>query len=282
MAETERPPTSHIASQPEVIGVVGGVGPYAGLDLLAKVLVQTTASRDQDHLPVVSLSAPGEIPDRTEYLLGHIALNPAVPILDQIRRLSAAGATVAGIPCNTAHAAPIFDAIEAGLPGLARPPRLLHMIREVAAHLRQHLPGLKTVGLLSTTGTFRSGLYPSILEPLGFRVVLVDEPLQLEAIHPAIVDPAYGIKAAGRATERARSDLERGIAALRGGGAEAVILGCTELPLAFPEGVAAGLPVIDPTLILARALIREVAPEKLRPWESQGAPGSVVPPEPRS
>lgn len=245
-----------------MIGIVGGVGPLAGLDLQAKIVAQTVAGRDQEHLPVLSLSWPGPIVDRTEYLLGQVAANPAHALLAQLRLLAAAGATVAAIPCNTAHAPAIFDIIRAGVAG--SPLRLLHLIEETAAHLAAAHPGLWTVGVLSTTGTWRARLYPQLLEPRGLRVAVPDAALQ-ETIHAAVYDPAHGIKSVGRAT--ARADLERGIAALRAAGAEAVILGCTEMPLAFPERRYAGLPLIDPTLLLARALIRAVAPERLRPWE---------------
>lgn len=258
------PPTTtqQATPQPAIIGIVGGVGPLAGLDLQAKIVAQTIAGRDQDHLPVVSLSWPGSIPDRTEYLLGRVAQNPAIPILEQLRLLAAMGATVAAIPCNTAHAPAIFDVIRAGVAGFAPPLRLLHMLDETAGHLAARHPDLRTVGVLSTTGTWRVRLYPQLLAARGLRVVAPDAPLQ-ETIHAAIYDPAHGIKSAGRVTTRARADLERGIVALRAQGAEAVVLGCTELPLAFPEGDYGGLPLIDPTWVLARALIREIAPNQL-------------------
>jgi len=260
------PPTTAAAVKTEsgVIGIVGGVGPLAGLDLQAKIIRQTAAGRDQEHLPVLSLSWPGPIADRTEYLLGRVAANPAHALLAQLRLLAAAGATVAAIPCNTAHAPAIFDIVRAGVAGL--PLRLLHMIAETAAHLAAEHPELRTVGVLSTTGTWRARLYPQLLEPRGLRVVVPDATLQ-ETIHAAVYDPAHGIKPAGRATAQARAGLEQGIAALRAAGAEAIILGCTEMPLAFPERRYADLPLIDSTLILARALIRAVAPERLRPWE---------------
>lgn len=240
-----------------VIGIVGGVGPFAGLDLQRKILDQTAAARDQDHLPVISISWPGLISDRTEYLLGRIAENPAYAILDQLRLLSGAGATVAGVPCNSAHAPAIFDVVRAGVAGFERPLRLLHMIEETAAHLQARYPVLSTIGVLSTTGAWQARVYPAVLEPLGFRVVVPDEALQVGAIHPAVYDPAFGIKAAGHVTERARANLERGILSLRKMGAEAIIVGCTEMPLAFTESEFEGLPLIDPTLILARALVRE-------------------------
>ena len=260
------PPTAtqQATPQPAIIGLVGGVGPLAGLDLQAKIIAQTAAGRDQEHLPVLSISWPGPIPDRTEYLLGRVAQNPAYPILEQLRLLAAMGATVAAIPCNTAHAPPIFDVIRAGVAGFARPLRLLHMLDETADHLTARYPGLRTVGILSTTGTWRARLYPQLLEWRGLRVITPDAARQ-ETIHAAIYDPAHGIKSAGRVTARARADLERGLVALQAAGAEAVVLGCTELPVAFPEGEYDGLPLIDPTWVLARALIREVAPGQLQP-----------------
>lgn len=242
-----------------IIGIVGGVGPYAGLDLQAKILSETVATRDQDHLPVIAVSWPGEIPDRTAFLLGETAANPAKPILRQLRLLSEMGATVAGIPCNTAHAAPIFDVIAAGVAGFDRPLGLLHMIRELAAYLAAQHPGPRRVGVLSTTGARTVRLYPNLLEPLGYEVIEVDERMQRELIHPAIYDRGYGIKAHGRMTARARADLLAAVAALKELGAEAVVLGCTELPLALPEDVVAGLPLVDPTRVLARALVGAVS-----------------------
>lgn len=262
-------PAGRTDSQPGIIGVVGGVGPFAGLDLLGKILDQTVAARDQDHLPVVSVSWPGPIPDRTAFLLGETDLNPAYPILGQLRLLAEAGATVAGIPCNTAHAPVIFDVIRAGVAGFARPLRLLHMIAETAAYLTTSYRDVRVVGVLSTTGAWRVRIYPNTLEPFGLRVVTPDEALQA-TVHAAIYDPAYGIKALGHATDRARDDLMEAIATLRAAGAQVIILGCTELPLAFPERVHDGLPLVDPTLVLARALIAAVAPERLREGTIQG------------
>ena len=256
--------TQYGTSQPVIIGLVGGVGPLAGLDLQAKIVAQTAAARDQDHLPVLSVSWPGPIPDRTEYLLGRVAENPAHAILEQLHLLAAMGATVAGIPCNTAHAPAIFDVIRDGVTGFERPLRLLHLIEETADHIAAHYPAVHTVGVLSTTGTWRVRLYPQLLERQGLCVVAPDASQQ-ETIHAAIYDPAHGIKSTGRVTARARADLARGIVALRAQGAEAIVLGCTEIPLAFAESAYEGLPLVDPTWVLARALIRAVAPGQLRP-----------------
>jgi aspartate racemase len=246
-----------------MIGIVAGVGPYAGLDLLNKILSQTAAKRDQDHLNIASLSQPGPIADRTAFLLGETAVNPAFAMTEQLLKLEQIGATVAGIPCNTAHAPTVFGEIQRGLEGAGSKIRLLNMIDEVGLALRREYPAVSRVGVLSTTGTAVTQVYPSILEPLGFEVLTPDEGLQREAIHPAIYDPDYGIKACGRATDSARQKLMLGVHCLKEAGAQAIVLGCTEIPLVIVEKRIAGLVVIDPTLILARALIFAVDPQKL-------------------
>jgi aspartate racemase len=101
-----------------------------------------------------------------------------------------------------------------------------------------------------------------------------DERVQSETINQAIYDPVYGLKALGVATERSREELNEGLAHLRAKGAEAVILGCTEIPLAITEKRAGDTIIVDPTLILARALIREVEPDKLKPLKLRRPAGA--------
>ena len=253
------------------IGVVGGVGPFAGIDLLGKIAAQTVAEKDQDHLTVLNWSQPDAIVDRTEFLLGEVAENPACALAEQVKQLAKMGAGVVGIPCNTAHAPRIFDRIRAELTAADCTIALLHMSEEVGRFLQSNLPTIKRVGVLSTTGTYRAGVYPAVLEPLGYTAVTPPITLQTEKIHPAIYDLDYGIKACGVVTDQARGNLLLGIETLKNAGAEALILGCTELPLAFSELSKAGLPLIDPTLILARALIREANSTKLKPFVAAGS-----------
>ena len=106
---------------------------------------------------------------------------------------------------------------------------------------------------------------------MGYEVLAPEPDFLAEVIHAAIYDPAYGIKAQGTATPRARQDLLRGVTQLREAGAEVVVLGCTEIPLALPEPVYEGTPLLDTSLILARALIRAVDEGRLRPWPPHSA-----------
>ncbi len=246
-----------------IIGVIGGMGPYAGLDLVRKIFDQTQAALDQEHLPVAMLSYAHCIQDRSAYLFGEAAENPAYAIAEVARRLDGLGATVAGIPCNSAHAPRIFDAVKAQLCASGHRIRLLHMIEEAARYAREHVNGIRRIGALSTLATYRLGLYQPVIEAAGFETVMPDED-QARLVHRSIYDPAYGIKAQSNpVTETARGLLLDAIAHLRHKGAEAVMLGCTELPLAISESEFDGTLIIDPTLALARALIRETYPRKL-------------------
>lgn len=253
-----------------MIGIVGGVGPHAGVDLMKKVFDQTLAGSDQEHVDVLLFSQPSGIRDRTEYLLGKEEENPGKALAGILLRLELAGATVAGIPCNTAHAAPIFNLILDLLNEEGSRIQLLHMIKETLLFMELLAPGVKRVGVLSTTGTYRAGIYRTALEADGYEPILPSSDMQEKLIHPAIYDPEYGIKSLpDRIHPRAVENLDRALAWLESRGAEAVILGCTEIPLAFPSARVRGMLTIDPAVALARALLRESSPEKLKPLNRQ-------------
>ena len=82
-------------------------------------------------------------------------------------------------------------------------------------------------------------------------------------LHQAIYDRAYGIKATVPASDRARQEMIQCVRALQDLGAKAVLLGCSEIPLALPESSFEGIPIINPIDILARALIRFADPTKV-------------------
>jgi len=248
------------------IGIVGGIGPYAGLDLNRKIFEQTIARRDQDHLDVVLLSWPSRIPDRTAYLLNESSANPVGGIVDCLQSMDQLGVTVAGIACNTAHSPKLFGEVVRRLESVGCRIKVVDMISEVARVLSGNAVRGKRVGVLATTGTVRANAYGSRLREAGIEAIYPDDGIQENIVHPAIYDTQYGIKAhSDPVTQQAQTAImEAGRHLLVERQAEALILGCTELPLAITSQTLFGKPVIDPTLLLARALVREVAPEKLR------------------
>lgn len=246
----------------KMIGIVGGMGPYAGIDLMQKICNQTEALRDQDHLPVAMLSLPHTISDRTDFLLGKTAVNPAFAIANAICELHQLGASVLGMPCNTAYAPPIFDEIVKRIPPSVS---LLHMINVAAEYICTTYPSVTRVGILSTTGTLLANIYPDSLSRYGLVGIQVPEALQQEQIHPAIYNKMYGIKAqAAPVTVHAKQKLHQGVAYLIYQGAEVIILGCTEIPLALTEETIGEVPLLDVTKVLARTLVLTSSPEKLQ------------------
>ncbi|MFO8235877.1 MAG: amino acid racemase [Bacteroidales bacterium] len=246
-----------------IIGIVGGVGPYAGLDLTQKIFNETIAGSDQEHLPVALFSIPHKIADRSEFLMGKTNINPAYAVHEIILKLEQAGANVIGIPCNTMHAPEIFNTIQSELKTSKSKVQLINMITEVIQFIKNHYSEIHKIGILSTTGTYQSKVYENSLINAGLEPVVANPDLQ-ERIHQAIYHPEYGIKTVSNpVTKKAKNTLVNGIRSLKSKGAEGIILGCTEIPYALPYKKISNLPLLDATQILARALIRNTYPEKL-------------------
>lgn len=251
-----------------IIGVLGGMGPYAGLDLVQKIFDETLAGSDQEHLPVALLSYSHRIEDRSAYILGNIAHNPAHAIADVAACLERLGVRIAGIPCNSAHAPAIYDVLCHTLRTSGRTIRLLHLIQEAVRFVREAMPHVQCIGPLSTLSVHRTGLYRDAIKAAGMDAIMPDAAVA-ENVHGSIFAPGTGIKAQSNpVTDEARQLVLDGVRHLRDKGAQAVILGCTELPLAVTETYWKGILLVDATRALARALIRETYPEKLAPLET--------------
>lgn len=249
-----------------MIGIVGGVGPFAGVDLLKKIFDNTLAENDQEYPNTVLLSMSSIIGDRTEYLEGRLKMNPGIAITEVLGKLENIGVTVAGIPCNTAHSKEIFDLIIDIMKEKNISIKLVNMIEETVFFISKKYPNISKVGVLSTTGTYKSEVYKRSLLTNGFEVILPSFEMQENIIHPAIYHPVYGIKSTSNTIHpKAKENLLQGVSYLKKQGAEAVILGCTEIPLAITEEKTNELIIIDPTKILARSLINESTSKKLKP-----------------
>ena len=248
------------ANTAKIIGIVGGVGPQAGVDLHQKLVVYTSElihpRCDQEHLSVIHMALPSQIADRSAYLAtpGN-CLHPGFAIYEVIQRLYQNGARVIGIPCNTCHAKAIFSQIQ-GLVDteLGADIELLHMIREVCRKVRAM--GFKRVGLLATMGTYSSQLYFDIFAEQGIEILQPQDEMSQQQVHNAIYDPDFGIKANADLTDNkfARRILLEEARKMQRRRAQAIIMGCTEIPLVLRAQDLA-LPLLDATAVLARALV---------------------------
>ncbi|TCW75919.1 aspartate racemase [Burkholderia sp. SRS-46] len=230
------------------VGVVGGVGPAATVDFLGKVVSNTPASRDQDHIKLLVEQNP-QIPDRTENLIGDGA-DPTVSLYATCKKLEDGGADIIAIPCNTAHA--FVDRIQ---PYLAIP--IVNMLTETVNYLREAFPGLRDIGVLATSGTIESGVYKQALEAQGLRQVAPGPALQARVM--AAIYGKQGVKA-GYTSGPCREDIAAAVDGLIEAGVEVIVLGCTELPILLPSGEFTGagggsVHLVDPTEVLARACI---------------------------
>lgn len=244
-----------------MIGIVGGIGPLAGADLYKRIVENTIAEKDQEHLPVLLASMPNEIPDRTEYLLGRPSENPAIAIARIIQMLGAAGAEHIGIACNTAHAPQILEPMIELLRDNHSTVKIVDMIGETVENILEHPSGIRRVGLLSTTGAFKTRIYQDRLESAGLIPVELDAEQHETLLQKAI----YQIKAQASNISQAPVDLiNKAIALLKAAGAEAIVLGCTELGMIEQRLDYRGLQIFNPNEILARALIRYSYPMKLK------------------
>ena len=247
-----------------LIGILGGMGPQAGLDMAEKLIAMTRADCDQDHLPFVLFSLPELVPDRSAFLLGKTDTNPAQMIAEQFEKMADMGVTVAVMACNTAHASPIFDRALELLRAKDVELRILHLIDETITHIICRYPHIRRAGLLATQGTYKTRLYDQALEAAGLQVVIPDEQVRLNDIHAALYDPSFGIKSCdGPVTAQAMDRVRSAIDHVNQLGAEIVILGCTELPLAVRQDHINGIPILDPAKIMAEKLILETSPDKL-------------------
>lgn len=212
------------------------MGPAATVDFYGKLVEETPAKSDQDHLPVVIWADP-HVPDRSESLLGRGA-DPTPWLERGIRTLVAAGCNVLAVPCNTAHAFVPRLARQAGI-------QLVSIVETTVDAIVAD--GAPTVGLLATTGTLRSRLYTDALQRRHVAVVEPD-PADQERVMAAILAVKGG--RAGPTHQQALADVSLRLAQR---GAKCLVAACTELVLAL--GTGAPIPVFDPARLLARRVV---------------------------
>ncbi len=234
----------------------------AGADAAQKIFENTNVATDQEHLDLYLTSTPRSIGDRTKFLLEG-GSNPAEGLYRNALQLIGLGASTLIVPCNTAHAPPIFDVLRKKLHDSNHEITLLHMIEETAKHIGERFPEPTTIGLLATKGTHALKTYLDAL--LAYPHITLIEPTKesQERVHDAIYNQRYGIKAQAPVSNEALSILLEEEHTLYDRGAKALILGCTELPLALTKETIS-LPLIDPTVVLARSAIKHTEPAKLK------------------
>ncbi len=221
----------------QTVGILGGMGPSATVELLRRIIKVTPAECDQDHLRVVIDSNP-KIPDRTSAILGQ-GESPVPLLITAAKNLERAGADFIAIPCNTAHywLSDLQKAVS--IP-------IVDMINETTSLIAAHRPPLRKIGVLATAGTLSTGLYQGAFARKGLQV-LVPAAEEEETVMRAI----HAIKAGDHTV---RGEVIEVAEHLIASGAEGIIPGCTELSLVIsPDSLS--VPVFDPLTILAERAV---------------------------
>jgi aspartate racemase len=213
------------------LGVLGGMGPAATLDFLAKLQAYTPAERDQDHLRVLVDINP-KVPDR------NVPGSGAGPVLAEMAgALQGAGADVLAIACNTAHAHADLIQRASGLP-------LIDLIETGAR--AAHETGAMRAGVLGTKGALR--LYREYLAAQAMGMVTLPADRQ-----EAFMALLYRIKG-GELSAATRAEMKGFADELVSAGAECVVAGCTEVPLVLSQDDLK-TPFIDSGDLLARRCV---------------------------
>lgn len=235
--------------KPFKLGIVGGMGPAATVDLYDKITRATPAKIDQDHFKVVIEQNP-QIPDRTKYLL-HGGIDPTLSLYSACKKLEADDVDAIVFPCNTAHAY-----IETIVPHLDVP--IINMQRTTLEEIKQKFGEKAVIGLMATDGTCETGIYSNKADEMGLKCVRPDPEYQ-----KYVMEAIYGEKGvkAGYTTGLCRDQLlEAAKHLVKDKAATVLILGCTELPLILDEDDNFDIDghkvaIVDPTSAVARKVV---------------------------
>lgn len=236
-----------------MIGVLGGMGPLATVDFFKKVLLETPAKDDADHVPLLIQSDPRIAPRPAAILSG--GRSPLGALLAGRDRLISAGALALAMPCNTAHFWYADLTKDCGVPFLSIVDASVNELSLLAA------PG-STVGIIATRATLAAQIFDPALARSGYTVMLPSEN-ELDTL----VLPGIEFVKAGDLL-RGGHCISEAVQALLDRGAHAVILACTETPVAL-DAIESNLRIhcVDSTAALARSCVVW--------WQAKHAPATV-------
>ena len=231
----------------KTIGIIGGMGPEATVDLYSKIVKLTPAAKDQEHLHVL-IDSYAQIPDRTACILGK-GIDPSPFLIEAATSLEKAGAQALCMPCNTAHYFLPEIQKHVSIPFIS--------IIESAVNKLKHMPQKPSrIFVMATTGTHAARVYEDMLEKEGFEVLPIPPEIETELMS-CIYD---GVKQ-GKTMDfvpRFQIVLNQ-LAALK---PDAMIAACTELPL-LTKHTKCDIPIVDATFELAKACVEFGLEKKL-------------------
>ena len=219
------------------VGVIGGMGPDATVDFMARVLKLTPASGDCDHIRMLVDQNP-RIPSRQRAILGS-GESPGPKLAAIASRLEACGSDFLVMPCNTAHV--FLDDIRA-----ATTIPFVSIIDVTLARVAGD--GVTNVGLLASAACLEAKVYQDAIEATG-KSAITQTPEELAELSVLINQIKTGDHG-----DAVRHGMQALAQALVKRGADAVILGCTEIPIVLRDDDV-DVPLYSSSEILAAATV---------------------------
>lgn len=199
---------------PQMLGVLGGLGPEATAYFYQLLISRTKVTCDQEHIDLI-INSRATTPDRTKFILGKIGENPFDIMAKDAQRLVTFGADILAIPCNTAHY--FYEMLNETV---AVP--ILNMPRETVIWAKEK--GAKKIGILATTGTIQTETYQRVCHEQNMEYSVPNAANQQD-----IMDIIYNQIKQGK-----RADIFSFNAVCRqlfNDGCDCLVLACTELSL---------------------------------------------------
>lgn len=228
--------------QEKIVGIIGGMGPEATVDLMNRVIKATPALDDGDHIRMLVDNNP-KVPSRIKALLEGKGESPVPCLQDMARRLTAWGVDFLAMPCNTAHYfyRDIRNAVT--IP-------VLDMIDLAVQAVKRRNPELECVGLLASTAVIRLGLYERSFAENNVAVVTPADRFQSNLMQAIKKIKAGAYRNEVMETIQAAADnlLERGPGAL--------LVACTEISIVAGQ-IHSTVEIFDSAQILAEVIVKE-------------------------
>jgi aspartate racemase len=223
----------------KIVGILGGMGPEATVDLMQRIIRLTPALDDGDHIRCIVDNNP-KVPSRIKAIIEGHGEDPGPCMADMGRRLEAWGADFLAIACNTAHY--YYDAVQSavGIP-------VLHMIDLATRHAQTCFPEAEHVGILASPAVAMTGLYATRFNRLGMKDVWPDP------VHQARLLAIIKEIKKGNTRPAIRTDFVQVCENLRQKGATIALIACTELSAL---GGILPLRTIDAAEILAMEIVQ--------------------------
>lgn len=237
----------------KTVGILGGMGPEATVDLMQRIIANTPARDDVDHIRCLVDNDP-KIPSRIQAILGNHDENPGPYLARMAKGLEAWGADFLVIPCNTAHAYYSYVAEAVHIP-------VVHLIDLVVDQVVREKGTAECVGILGSNTIVKTQLYTEKFAAVGMQVIYPDDDVQEQLFQ--IIRRVKKGETDGLILQELRTIARH----LKAKGATTAILGCTELGI-----IAEDLPflVIDAAEVLAQEVVAVAKNLKTPHIESPG------------